>query len=236
MTEVATPLGPARVTATEPADGVRGTLVLGHGAGGGIGSADLVAVTAAAAAGGWRVLRVEQPWKVAGKRIAPAPARLDVGWAAVLDLLRDSGRLTGPLVLGGRSAGARVACRSAAEQGAAAVLCLAFPLHPPGRPERSRAGELTAVPVPLVVVQGETDAFGRPEELAAVLTGQPGVSLYAVPGDHALKANPDVVAAAAMDGLEPVGALRPAPAGPAPRGHGSGGGDLSAGDATGRRG
>ncbi|MGY1691678.1 alpha/beta hydrolase family protein [Geodermatophilus sp. SYSU D01105] len=205
MTEFATPLGPARVTATEPPVEVRGTLVLGHGAGGGIGSADLVAVTTAAAAAGWRVLRVEQPWRVAGKRIAPAPPRLDVGWAAVLDGLRDAGRLSGPLVLGGRSAGARVACRSAAEQGAAAVLCLAFPLHPPGRPDRSRAAELTGVPVPLVVVQGETDAHGRPEELAAVLAGQPGASLYGVPGDHALAANPDVVAAAAMDGLAVVG-------------------------------
>jgi predicted alpha/beta-hydrolase family hydrolase len=202
VTQYPTPLGPARVTATEPDGDVLGTLVLGHGAGGGIGSADLLAVTAAAAAAGWRVLRVEQPWRVAGKRIAPAPARLDLGWAAVLDGLRDDGRLAGPLVLGGRSAGARVACRTAVEQGAAAVLCLAFPLHPPGRPERSRAGELTAVPVPLVVVQGETDAMGRPEELAAVLVGQPGASLYGVPGDHALAANPDVVAAAAMDGLE----------------------------------
>ncbi|MGY1642104.1 alpha/beta family hydrolase [Geodermatophilus sp. SYSU D00703] len=206
MTEFATPLGPARVTATKPDGGIRGTLVLGHGAGGGIGSADLVAVTATAAAAGWRVLRVEQPWRVAGKRIAPAPTRLDVGWTAVLDGLRDAGRLAGPLVLGGRSAGARVACRTAAEQAAAAVLCLAFPLHPPGRPERSRAAELTAVPVPLVVVQGETDAMGRPEEFAAVLTGQAGASLYGVPGDHSLAANPDVVAAAAMDGLEAVAA------------------------------
>ncbi|MFW3172143.1 alpha/beta family hydrolase [Geodermatophilus sp. CPCC 206100] len=196
-----TPHGPARVTATEPPDGVSATLVLGHGAGGGIGSADLVAVTTAAAAAGWRVLRVEQPWRVAGRRIAPAPPRLDEGWAAVLTGLRDGGRLTGPLVLGGRSAGARVACRTAAEQQAAAVLCLAFPLYPPGRPERSRAAELTAVGVPLVVVQGERDAMGRPEELAAVLAGQAGASLYGVPGDHALTANPDVVAAAAMDGL-----------------------------------
>ncbi|MGY1590687.1 alpha/beta family hydrolase [Geodermatophilus sp. SYSU D00708] len=236
MTRYATPLGPARVTATDPAGELRGTLVLGHGAGGGIESADLVAVTAAASAAGWRVLRVEQPWRVAGKRIAPAPARLDVGWAAVLDGLRDDDRLAGPLVLGGRSAGARVACRTAAEQGAAAVLCLAFPLHPPSRPERSRAAELTAVPVPLVVVQGETDAMGRPEELAAVLTGQPGVSLYGVPGDHALRANPDVVAAAAMDGLEGVAGLPLGAAGPAPRGHGSGGAGVSAGGGAGRRG
>jgi uncharacterized protein len=201
VTELDTPLGPARVTATEPADGTVGTLVLGHGAGGGIGSADLQAVAASAAAAGWRVLRVEQPWRVAGRGIAPAPAQLDLAWTAVLDALRDDGRLSGPLVLGGRSAGARVACRTAAAQQAAAVLCLAFPLHPPREPEKSRAGELTAVGVPLVVVQGERDAFGRPDELAAVLSGQAGASLYGVPGDHALTAAPDVVAAAAVDGL-----------------------------------
>ncbi len=209
MREVHTALGPARVTATEPAGAVVGTLVLGHGAGGGTGSADLVAVTAGAAAAGWRVLGVEQPWRVAGKRIAPAPARLDEGWTAVLTALRDDGRLTGPLVFGGRSAGARVACRTAAGLGADGVLCLAFPLHPPNRPERSRADELTAVAVPLGVVQGERDAFGRPEELAAVLTGQHRASLYAVPGDHALTRSPDVVALAAVDWLAGVAGARP---------------------------
>ena len=207
--QVDTPLGPARVTATEPHGAVVGTLVLGHGAGGGLGSADLVAVTADAAAAGWRVLGVEQPWRVAGKRIAPAPPRLDEGLHAVLATLRDGGRLTGPLVLGGRSAGARVACRTAAEHGADGVLCLAFPLHPSGRPGRSRAGELTAVGVPLGVVQGETDALGRPEELAAVLTGRRGASLYAVPGDHGLTRSPDVVALAAVDWLTGVAGAHP---------------------------
>jgi predicted alpha/beta-hydrolase family hydrolase len=194
-TEHDTPLGPARTHTTDPAGDLRGTLVLGHGAGGGVESADLLAVTTAASADGWRVVRVEQPWRVAGKRIAPAPARLDEAWRAVL------GRLTGPLVLGGRSAGARVACRTAAEQEAAGVLALAFPLHPPGKPEKSRAAELTAVPMPLVVVQGETDAFGSPADVAAVLSGQAGASVYAVPGDHSLKRNLDVVAAAALSWL-----------------------------------
>jgi predicted alpha/beta-hydrolase family hydrolase len=164
-------------------------------------SADLLAITTAASAAGWRVVRVEQPWRVAGKRIAPAPARLDEGWAAVLDELRAHGGLTGPLVLGGRSAGARVACRTAAEQDAAGVLALAFPLHPPGKPEKSRAAELTAVSVPLVVVQGETDAFGAPADVAAALSGHAGASVYAVPGDHSLKRNLDVVAAAALSWL-----------------------------------
>lgn len=198
--EIGTPHGPARAHVTS--DGGRGTLVLGHGAGGGIESVDLVQVAAEAAGAGWRVVRMEQPWRVAGKRIAAAPPTLDEGWRAVLDHLRSAGLLTAPLVLGGRSAGARVACRTAADQGAAGVLALAFPLHPPGRPEKSRAGELTAVGVPLVVVQGETDAFGRPAEVAAVLTGRAGASVYAVPGDHSLKKNVDVVAAAAMSWLD----------------------------------
>ena len=199
--EVPTPLGPARVHRQEPAVAVRGTLVLGHGAGGGVDSADLTAVAAAACGAGWRVLRVDQPWKVAGKRIAPAPPRLDEGWTAVLQVLREHRELTGPLVLGGRSAGARVACRTAAAQGAAGVLALAFPLHPPGRPEKSRAAELLGVDVPLLVVQGETDAFGRPAEVEAALAGHAGV-VHAVPGDHALQRNVEAVAAAAVNWLD----------------------------------
>ena len=193
-----TPLGPARTHTSEADSAVRGTVVLGHGAGGGVESVDLVAVADGAAAAGWRVIRVEQPWRVAGKRVATAPPRLDEAWAVVLDRLRDAGRLEGPLVLGGRSAGARVACRTAAGQGAACVLALAFPLYPPGRPEKSRAAELTAVTVPLLVVQGERDAMGRPAEVAAALSGRPGASVYEVPGDHALKGNVDVVSAAAL--------------------------------------
>ena len=200
--EIATPLGPARVLTTEPAGQVVGTVVLGRGVGGSVETApDLVAIADAASAQGWRVLRVEQPWRVAGKRIAPAPARLDIAWTAVLERLRDDGVLVGPLVLGGRSAGARVACRTASAFGAAGVLALAFPLHPPGRPEKSRADELLGAGVPVLVVQGETDAFGRPEDLAAVLAGRPDASVYAVPGDHSLKQNPALVAAAALHWL-----------------------------------
>ena len=200
--EVVTRHGPARAHTAEPAGTVHGTLIIGHGAGGGVESPDLVAVTTEAAGAGWRVVRVEQPWRVAGKRIAAAPPKLDEGWGAVLHHLRADGVLTGPLVLGGRSAGARVACRTAAEHGAAGVLALAFPLHPPGKPEKSRAAELTGVAVPLVVVQGETDAFGGPAEVAAALTGRDGASVHAVPGDHSLKRNVDVVAAAALSWLE----------------------------------
>ena len=200
--DVETPLGLARAHLTEGGD--RGTLVLGHGAGGGIESADLVELTAEAAAAGWRVARVEQPWRVAGRRIATAPPKLDEGWTAVLDHLRAEEVLTGPVVFGGRSAGARVACRTAAAQGAAGVLALAFPLHPPGKPEKSRAGELTAVTAPIVVVQGETDAFGSPADVAAVLAGRANASVYAVPGDHSLKKNTDIVALAAASWLAEV--------------------------------
>jgi predicted alpha/beta-hydrolase family hydrolase len=197
MTELGTPLGPARVLCDGPADG-RGALVLGGGAGGGVDAPDLAAVTAAAAGAGWRVLRVEQPWRVAGKRIAPAPARLDVGWTAVLERLRADGPLPAPLVFGGRSAGARVACRTAHEHGADGVLALAFPLHPPGRPERSRAAELMAVPVPVLVVQGERDPFGGPAEVARAA---PAAAVRAVPGDHSLRADLDAVAAAVLPWL-----------------------------------
>jgi predicted alpha/beta-hydrolase family hydrolase len=199
--EIGTPHGTARAHVTDPTGDPVGTLVLGHGAGGGVDSVDLVAVTDEAVGAGWRVVRVEQPWRVAGRRIATAPPTLDAGWGAVLDHLRSECLLAGTLVFGGRSAGARVACRTAAQHGAAGVLALAFPLHPPGRPEKSRAGELTAVAVPLVVVQGETDAMGAPASIAAVLSGQPGASVYAVPGDHSLKKNVDVVAAAALSWL-----------------------------------
>ncbi|GAB3355616.1 alpha/beta hydrolase family protein [Modestobacter lapidis] len=198
--EVGTPLGPARVHRDEPDHDPRGTLVLGSGAGGGVAAADLTALAAGAAAAGWRVLRVDQPWRVAGKRIAPAPPRLDEGWTAVLAGLRADGDLAGALVLGGRSAGARVACRTAAEQCADGVLALAFPLHPPGRPEKSRAGELRGVGVPLLVVQGERDAFGRPGEVTAALGGHPG-EVRAVPGDHALTRDVAAVVAAAVDWL-----------------------------------
>jgi predicted alpha/beta-hydrolase family hydrolase len=198
--EVDTPLGPARVHRDEPDGAPRGTLVLGAGAGGGVESGDLTAVARAGAAAGWRVLRVDQPWRVAGKRIAPAPARLDEGWTAVLGALRSDGELTGPLVLGGRSAGARVACRTAGDEAAAGVLALAFPLRPPGRPERSRAAELLAVAVPLLVVQGERDAFGGPAEVVTALAGHRG-QVRAVPGDHALQRDVAAVAAAAVDWL-----------------------------------
>jgi predicted alpha/beta-hydrolase family hydrolase len=132
-----------------------------HGAGGGVDARDLQALARVLPAHGVSVALVEQPWRVAGKRVAPAPKTLDVGWRGVWPALAEPGL---PVISGGRSAGARVACRTATELGALAVLALSFPLHPPGRPEKSRADELLGAGVPTLVVQGGNDPFGRPEE------------------------------------------------------------------------
>jgi predicted alpha/beta-hydrolase family hydrolase len=176
--EVATPHGPARVH-LHPVDAPVGGLVLGHGAGGGVTARDLVAATAVAHEAGVSVALVEQPYRVAGRR-SPAPApQLDAAWTAVLEHLR-TGALAGlPVVTGGRSSGARVACRTSATTGAAGVLCLAFPLHPPGRPEKTRLPELEAVTVPVLIVQGERDPFGMPP-------AGPGREIAVVGGNHSL--------------------------------------------------
>jgi hypothetical protein len=159
--EIDTPHGPARAHVTK-ARGAKGALVLGHGAGGGVGARDLTAASEAAAAVGFSVALVEQPYRVAGRR-SPAPAaQLDTAWTAVVAALRGGPLRRLALVTGGRSAGARVACRTAAATGATGVLCLAFPLHPPGRPEKTRLAELDGVTVPVLVIQGESDPFGMP--------------------------------------------------------------------------
>jgi predicted alpha/beta-hydrolase family hydrolase len=185
-----TPHGPARVHLHQ-ADGASAALVLGHGAGGGVDAPDLVAACDAALACGVSVALVEQPYRVAGRR-SPAPARqLDAAWLAVVEHLRGAQFAGLAIVTGGRSSGARVACRTAAEAGAAGVLCLAFPVHPPGRPEKSRLDELEAVAVEVLVVQGERDPFGMPP---------PGRrrDVVVVAGDHGLKADlPGVRAAVA---------------------------------------
>lgn len=174
---LATPAGPARVVLTGEGPGLA---AFGHGAGGGPGAADLVAVSAALVAAGWTVARIEQPYRVQGRRAPDRPPKLDAAWTAVCAVLRKTHR--GPLIAGGRSSGARVACRTAAAVGADAVVCLAFPLHPPGRPDASRAGELALVgAVPLLVVQGDRDAFGTAAEFPR------GVEVVSVPGDHALR-------------------------------------------------
>lgn len=192
---VETPLGPARATTTRPVGVPRGALVLGHGAGGLRWTLDVLATRDAVVAAGWVVVLVDQPWRVAGRKLGPAPASLDLAWLPVLAALAaDLG--TGPLVVGGRSAGARVACRTAAAVGASAVVALSFPLHPPGRPERSRVPELVmpaAHGIPVHVVQGRTDPFGSPDEVAAVLP--PGATLDVVTGAHSIGGSAQTVAA-----------------------------------------
>ncbi|MGA9748663.1 MAG: alpha/beta family hydrolase [Nocardioides sp.] len=159
VTTVATSYGDARLHRDRSRHPIA-TLVLGHGAGGGVESADLAALAHSLPGQGVSVVRVEQPWRVAGKKIAPRPDVLDRCFVAATDKLR----VRTPLIVGGRSAGARSAARTSREMGAAACLALSFPLHPPGKPERSRLEELDAVDLPTLVVQGERDAFGRPEE------------------------------------------------------------------------
>lgn len=180
---ISTPGGPASVQVF-PArkSGPRRTLVLGHGAGGGTGARDLQVLATALPPRGTAVILVEQPWRLAGRKVAGPPPTLDVAWVAVLAELRKAELLGPTLVVGGRSAGARVACRTATAVGAAACVALSFPLHPPGRPERSRLAELLGAGVPTLVVQGERDSFGGPAEFP------PGTAIVAVPGaDHGLK-------------------------------------------------
>jgi predicted alpha/beta-hydrolase family hydrolase len=208
--EIETPHGPARARVHTVPD-ARGVLVLGHGAGGGVGAPDLQASTAVALGLGLAVVLVEQPYRVAGRRSAAPARQLDAAWLAVVADLRSrrrgglgqalgapkvarhgqAGAGEAPLIVGGRSSGARVACRTAADAQAAGVLCLAFPVHPPGKaddPAKSRMSELDAVAVPVLVVQGERDPFGRPPE-------GPERAVVVVPGDHALRNRAAVSAA-----------------------------------------
>jgi len=192
-TEIETPHGLARAH-LRWAPRARGALVLGHGAGGGIAAPDLVAVADAAHSARVTVVLVEQPYRVAGRR-SPAPARqLDAAWLAIVERLRADELGDAPLIVGGRSSGARVACRTVEATGAVGVLCLAFPLEPPGgRP--SRIDELDAVTVPTLVIQGERDPFGLPP------TG-PHRDVVLVKGDHALKADLPRIADAAAAWLD----------------------------------
>jgi predicted alpha/beta-hydrolase family hydrolase len=203
MTEVMidTPRGPARAHLSFPADdgSAAAALIMGHGAGGGVGAPDLQAAQRAALGAGWAVALVEQPYRVAGRR-APAPApHLDQAWAAVVAGL-GADHLAGlPVVTGGRSMGARVACRTAMDTASIGVLCLAFPLKPPRRasatkPSESRLPELEAVTAPTLIVQGVNDRFGMPP---------PGArrTVVQVAGDHGLKSDLPAVQAAVAEWL-----------------------------------
>jgi uncharacterized protein len=187
---VPTPHGDARLHRSAARDPVA-TLLLGHGAGGGVEARDLVALADDLPAQGITVVRLEQPWRVAGRRLAPAPPVLDACLLAAAAAMRPRT----PLIVGGRSAGARSAARCSERLGAAGYLGLSFPLHPPGRPEKSRLDELDGVAVPKLVVQGERDPFGTPEEFPE------DVELAVVPAaDHGFKvpARAEVSQATAM--------------------------------------
>jgi predicted alpha/beta-hydrolase family hydrolase len=191
---VETPHGPARVH-MQSVDSPHGALVLGHGAGGGVDAPDITAAADAARAEGFSVALVEQPYRVAGRR-SPAPARqLDAAWTAVLERLSGDEFQGLKLVGGGRSAGARVACRTATATGAAGVLCLAFPLNA----SQSRLPELEQVPVPVLVIQGERDRFGIPP-------ASESRTVAVVAGDHGLKTDLDAVADAARGWLRELAA------------------------------
>jgi predicted alpha/beta-hydrolase family hydrolase len=195
--EIDTPAGTARAH-LDGADEPRAALVLGHGAGGGVQAKDLVVAARAARSVGLSVALVEQPYRVAGRR-TPAPAhRLDAAWTAVIDHLLTGELRSLSLVVGGRSSGARVACRTAETTGAVGVLCLAFPLHPPRRSgttlAQSRLPELDAVTVPMLVVQGTRDPFGVPP------AGERR-TVVQVAGDHSLRTDLDAVAEAVRDWL-----------------------------------
>jgi predicted alpha/beta-hydrolase family hydrolase len=187
---IESPHGPARAHVHEVAN-ARALLILGHGAGGGVTAPDLTAATEAANAADVSVALVEQPYRVAGRKSAAPAPQLDAAWIAVVDALR--GEL--PVLCGGRSSGARVACRTAAETGAVGVLCLAFPLHPPGRPEKTRLPELEAVEVPVLIVQGESDPFGMPPEA-------PGRQVVRLRGNHSLRSDREGLRSAVRGWLE----------------------------------
>ncbi len=175
--EIPTPHGPGRLVVRRARRPVA-TLLLSHGAGNGIDTADLQELQRCLPAQGLTVVLFEQPWKVAGRKVATAPATLDAGLTAAANALR----IRTPLVVGGRSAGARSAVRTGRSLGASGCLCLAFPLHPPGRPDKSRADELRGAGLPTLVVQGERDPMGRPDEFP------PDTELAVVPeADHSLR-------------------------------------------------
>lgn len=199
-TTVGTPHGPAAVH-LHPVPDARGALVLGHGAGGGVGAADLTTALRAAHAAGFSVALVEQPYRVAGKRVPPRAPTLDAAWTVVLQRLSRESLAGLPLVVGGRSSGARVACRTAEATGAVGALCLAFPLRPPARagkePGPSRLPELDGVGVPVLVVQGDRDPFGLPPE-----TERRTVAI--VRSDHSLRSDLARVGAAVNAWLRDV--------------------------------
>ena len=185
---VDTPQGPGRLF-VDLAEQPSSLLVLGHGAGGGVGAADLELLARSLPALATTVVRFEQPWRTAGRTVGAPPPKLDDAWRAALGwLMEQEWAARHPLLVGGRSAGARVACRTASDTNPAAIVCLAFPLHLPGRPEKSRAAELLTPTAPRLVVQGSKDSFGTPAEIRAAIGTAEGVHVVELPGaDHSYR-------------------------------------------------
>lgn len=193
--DLLTPAGDAAAELDRPRN-ARALLVLTHGAGGGVDTPDLLAIRDAATAAGIAVARVIQAYRVADRRAPPKPSAQDPAWLAAVSLLtRRRGLSSLALVVGGRSNGARVACRTAVASGAVGVIALAFPLHPPGKPENTRISELDGAGVPVLVVQGNRDPFGMPE------AGPSRTVVTVECADHSLKRDPDTVAAAVLEAL-----------------------------------
>lgn len=198
--DLAPPAGPAAAELVRPRGTPSALLVLTHGASGGAGTRDLLAARDAALGAGAAVALLTQPFVVAGRRTPPAPSVQDEAWLAAVTALRSRRGLRGvPLILGGRSNGARVACRTALAAGASGVLALAFPVHPPGKPEKSRLGELDGAGVPVLVVQGERDPFGMPPP------GADREIVVLVGADHSLRRGLDVLAEAVRAFVAGVG-------------------------------
>jgi hypothetical protein len=184
---VDTPQGPARLF-LDIADRPNSILVLGHGAGGGVGSTDLELLASNLPGLGTSVVRFEQPWRTAGRKTSAAPPRLDEAWISALDWLTGQDWAEHPLIVGGRSAGARVACRTASETNPVAIVCLSFPLHLPARPQKSRLEELLAPTVPRLVLQGSKDAFGSADEICTAIGDASGITVVELPGaDHGFR-------------------------------------------------
>jgi predicted alpha/beta-hydrolase family hydrolase len=184
---VNTPQGPGRLF-VDHAERPSSILVLGHGAGGGVGAADLDVLARTLPDLGTSVVRFEQPWRTAGRSAGAPPPRLDEAWCAALDWLAGQEWAQHPFVAGGRSAGARVACRTASDTNPRAIVCLAFPLHPPGRPEKSRLEDLLAPTVPRLVLQGGKDTFGSAEEIRDAIGEAADITVVELPGaDHSFR-------------------------------------------------
>lgn len=206
--DIETTQGPAQV-ALDPVRDARALVLLGHGAGGGVDARDLLAVRAGLLEAGYAVARLTQPYRLAGRRAPSPPAALDAALTEVVAVLRRRKALASvPLVVGGRSSGARIACRTAQSVDAVGVLALAFPLHPPGKPERSRAPELHGAGVPTLVLQGDRDTFGSAQEILATRPPK-GIRVHELTGaNHSFavrKGEPPVIkelAQVAIDWLE----------------------------------